>query len=160
MSNDSAVVFVYGTLRPGQPNHSLIARDVETSVSAHGHGLRLYAAAHYGYPYAITGRPDDLVVGALLPFRPDHERAAVDRLDYLEGFDADHPDRGHYLRRRRTFITDQPSRLGPTGTPVNAWIYLAGPATPLNRLPPIPTGDWLHPGRPAERTCSCVACSV
>lgn len=160
MSDDYAVVFVYGTLRPGQPNHSLIARDVQAAVSAHGHGLRLYAAAHHGYPYATTGRPGDCVVGALLTFRPDREGAAIGRLDYLEGFDADGPDRGHYVRRRRTFVADQPSRVGPTGTPVDAWIYLAGPTTSPAGLSSISTGDWLHPAWTAERTCSCVACSV
>ena len=160
MTSDATVVFVYGTLRPGQPNHGLLARDIDSSISAHGHGLRLYAAAHHGYPYATTGHPDDLVAGDLITLRPDRAFAGVRRLDYLEGFDPDHPDRGHYLRRRRTFVNDQPSRFGPAGTTTDAWIYLAGPRTSLRFLQSIPTGDWLHPTPRAGRTCSCVASSV
>ena len=70
MTSTDAVVFVYGTLRPGQPNHVVAARGVAASVNAHGHGLRLYAAAHHGYPYATAGDPDDAVVG-----RPEMSKA-------------------------------------------------------------------------------------
>lgn len=159
------VVFVYGTLRPGQPNHSVAAPGVADRVGAHGQGLRLYAAAHYGFPYATTGHPDDIVVGALLTLHLDRSPAILRRLDYLEGYDPDHPDRGHYLRRRRTFVTDQPSQAGPAGTPLEAWVYLAGPTIALHSLHHITSGDWAHqtpsPSTSrAGRSCSCVACSV
>lgn len=160
------VVFVYGTLRPGLPNHSVAAYGVAFSVAAHGHGLRLYAASHCGYPYATTsGRLGDVVVGALLTLRPDRCPTTLARLDCLEGYDPDHPDRGHYLRRQRTFVTDQPSQAGPTGTPIEAWVYLAGPSIALRSLHHITSGDWAHQtSSPTEhragRKCSCVACSV
>ena len=160
MNNDDAVVFVYGTLRPGQPNYSLAAPGVAACVSAHGHGLRLYAASHRGYPYAAAGHPDDVVVGTLLVLRRGRHLATVQRLDHLEGFDPDHPHRGHYQRRRRTFVTDQASWAGPAGTATDAWIYLAGPKTPLRSLHAIPSGDWVHQTPQEGRTYSCVACSA
>ena len=160
MTSTDAVVFVYGTLRPGQPNHVVAARGVAASVNAHGHGLRLYAAAHRGYPYATTGDPDNVVVGTLLVLDPGRSAATLQRLDTLEGFDPDHPDRGHYLRRRWPFTTDQPSGVGPTGTTTEAWVYVAGPRTGLRSLHTIPSGDWLHPTFRPERTCTCVASLV
>lgn len=160
MNADDTAVFVYGTLRPGQPNYRVVSSGVATQVSAHGHGLRLYAASHRGYPYASLGAAHEAVVGSLLLLRPARVHEVLRRLDHLEGFDPDHPDQGHYLRRRHTVVTDEASRMGPPGSRIDAWVYLAGPRTPLACLHPIPSGDWMHPTTATERTDACVAYSV
>lgn len=130
--------FVYGTLRPGEANHTRTLR----GRTAHEEPAKITGALLYagpGYPYAIAGPADAVVHGALIRPRDadyDEVRAVLDRLeDYAPGA----PDN---LYER--VVTDADCADGRT---VRAWVYLA--AEPLAaRLratgTPIEGGDWLN----------------
>ena len=161
MTVGATAVFVYGTLRPGGPNHDLVARAVTHLVPAHAPGLRLLAAAHGGFPFVTPTSPADATCGTLLLLAPDAAAAALARLDQLEGYDPRRPDHGHYLRRRRPVVTDTDSIFGPPGTRLPAWTYLAGPAVPVGHLEPVPGNDWdLYRPTGPGRTRPCVASSA
>ncbi|MFD7283693.1 gamma-glutamylcyclotransferase family protein [Streptomyces sp. NPDC059862] len=111
--------FVYGTLRPGEPNHDLFLRG-RTSAEEPG---RLSGAVLYdgpGYPYAVE-EPGGTVSGELvtaLPHAYDELLAALDRLEeYLPG-----DPRSLYERVEREVVRDT------DGAAVRAWVYIAAPA--------------------------------
>lgn len=116
-------VFVYGTLRRGQPNHFLLADAYLLSDCAAAPGFRLY---HLGaYPAAQpTGRETDTVRGEIYQVR---DRDTLTRIDALEGF----PD---LYDRTETRVQDE------SGTVHVARIYF------MRELPPharaIAGGDW------------------
>lgn len=136
-------VFAYGTLRPGQINYPLVGSAVAGHVAARLDGHALRAAATARYPYATEDESNSLT-GDLLQLKPGTEAAVLARLDILEGYDpgAFLLAMSHYVRVRRTVITAAESPTGPTGTPIEAWVYLAGPATPVSELPVVADGDW------------------
>ncbi|MDI5961467.1 gamma-glutamylcyclotransferase [Streptomyces sp. SL13] len=137
---DRPPVFVYGTLRPGNANHDRLLRGrTAWTAPAVLPGAALHAGP--GYPWAVDGTAADRVRGDLvqpLPAAYDRVLAALDRLEeYVPG------DPGSlYVRVRRDV-------LGPDGTAVGAWVYLAGPAA-RRRLAAhgrrIADGEW-HPDR-------------
>lgn len=139
----STPIFVYGTLRPGQINYPLIRSAVAGHVTARLDSHVLRAAPTARYPYAIEGGSDSLT-GDLLQLKPRTEAAVLARLDVLEGYDprAFLLEMSHYVRVRRTVTTAAQSPAGPVGTAVEAWVYLAGPATPVSELPTVAGGDW------------------
>jgi gamma-glutamylcyclotransferase (GGCT)/AIG2-like uncharacterized protein YtfP len=124
--------FVYGTLRPGQPNFGRISRlvaEVEPAMLPHhvlyGHGLP--------FPYATPGA--GRVVGDLLRIRPGWIEGALRILDLLEGYRGEGL-RNHYERRAASVVTADGRQA--------AWVYLAS-ASVLVRLTPdqaLPSGDW------------------
>jgi gamma-glutamylcyclotransferase (GGCT)/AIG2-like uncharacterized protein YtfP len=124
--------FVYGTLRPGQPNFSRVARLVVGVEPAVLPGHVLYGRG-LPFPYAAPGR--GRVVGDMLRITPRGMPRALLILDALEGYHGE-GRRNHYDRRRV-------SVAGSTGTRP-AWVYLAGGHV-LSRLTPdllLPGGDW------------------
>jgi gamma-glutamylcyclotransferase (GGCT)/AIG2-like uncharacterized protein YtfP len=131
-------VFVYGTLRQGQGNSSLMDPAV-----ANVHAATLRGAAIYGadapFPYAVeNSTPNAIVVGELVDLSADTEgRFARHRLDNLEGFDSMFPSDSHYERVQVEVDID--------GEPRTAWTYLArGLARErLTTMQPIPHGDWV-----------------
>jgi gamma-glutamylcyclotransferase (GGCT)/AIG2-like uncharacterized protein YtfP len=135
-------VFVYGTLRRGQPNHALITDAVRTAPAwldghaLHGHGL--------AFP-CVTLSPGRRVRGELVWPADGAEAKLLARLDQLEGFVADCDPANHYDRVVRTCRLED-------ATEVRAWVYLAGPeararlAAGPDRV--VATGDW----RDADRT--------
>ena len=157
----TTAVFVYGTLRPGGPNHDLVAWSATHLIPAHAPGLRLVAAPHGGFPFATPTSLAEATHGTLLLLAPHSVASALARLDQLEGFDPHRPDRGLYLRRDRQVVTDTDSILGPAGIHVQAWTYLAGPSIPVGHLDPVPGNDWhlYSPTRPG-RARRCVASSA
>lgn len=132
-------VFVYGTLRPGNPNHRLIAGSVTDAVDLTVEGLQLLVPGHGCFPYARL-HPGSRTHGTLLRIDPAQWPTAKERLDRLEGY-RESSDTGHYLRRQITLPT-------PDGV-LDAWVYLAG-RIDLTTLSPAPGDEWSTPA-PARR---------
>jgi len=116
------LVFVYGTLRPGQASHERLLAGTEAIPAVLAdHELRLG-----DWPW-VREAVGALVAGEVVAV----ERGALDRLDLLEDV------AGGLYRRERCQV-----RLGGTGEEVAAWTYLAGSvAATGERL--VPGGDWL-----------------
>ena len=115
------LVFVYGTLRPGQANHRrfLAGRRMTPAVLDH-HELRLGA-----WPW-VRRAAGSSVVGEVVAVEP----AELVDLDALEDVG------GGWYHRERLLV-----RV-PGGDPVEAWVYTAGTiAGPHDRL--VAGGDWL-----------------
>ncbi|WP_329339501.1 gamma-glutamylcyclotransferase [Streptomyces sp. NBC_00663] len=135
--------FVYGTLRPGEPNHDHFLRGRTRSEDpALLHGAALYDGP--GYPYAVE-EPGTLhsepgtVRGELVTARPEEYADLLVALDRLEEYAPGDP-RNLYERVEREVVRDA------DGTRVRAWVYVAAPAV-AHRLrlrgSRIETGDWL-----------------
>lgn len=128
--------FVYGTLRPGEPNHDRYLRGRIRSERP----ARLADAVLYdgpGYPYAVA-EPGGVVQGELVTALPGTYDELIAALDELEECVPGDP-RSLYERvaRRVTLHAD--------GTAELAWVYLAGPIVAARlrahgRL--IEGGDW------------------
>lgn len=131
-------VFVYGTLREGQGNSSLMEPAVTNLDPATLRGAAIYGA-DAPFPYALEdSNPNAQVVGELVELSADTEgRMARHRLDQLEGFDSMFPSESHYERVKVNVDVDGESRT--------AWTYLArGLARErLATMRPIPHGDWI-----------------
>ncbi|MFE4669986.1 gamma-glutamylcyclotransferase family protein [Streptomyces sp. NPDC056716] len=128
--------FVYGTLRPGEPNHDAYLRGrTRTERPARLADAVLYDGP--GYPYAVP-EPGGVVHGDLITALPDAYAELLHALDALEEYVPGDPH-SLYERTTREVIPE------PHGTPVRAWVYLAAPpiATALRtRGTRIKTGDW------------------
>jgi gamma-glutamylcyclotransferase (GGCT)/AIG2-like uncharacterized protein YtfP len=136
-------VFVYGTLRAGERNRSLVADAARIEPAwldghaLHGHGLP--------HPY-VTPASGGRVRGELVwPVEDDPAAGELlGRLDELEGFVGDGDPRNHYDRVVRACRLDD-------GTRVHAWVYLAGPdaqrrlAAGSDRT--VASGDWSEADR-------------
>ncbi|MFD4631980.1 gamma-glutamylcyclotransferase family protein [Streptomyces sp. NPDC058284] len=110
--------FVYGTLRPGGPNHAAYLRGRTASEEpAHLPDAVLYDGP--GYPYAVEAPGEGPVRGELVTALP----AAYDRLlaalDILEEYVPGDP-RNLYERIARDVTRAD-------GTAVRAWVYVAAP---------------------------------
>ncbi|AZP17540.1 gamma-glutamylcyclotransferase family protein [Streptomyces aquilus] len=128
--------FVYGTLRPGEPNHDHFLRGrTRAEEPARLHGAALYDGP--GYPYAVE--EPGVVRGDLVTARPEEYAALLVALDRLEEYAPGDP-RNLYERVEREVVREA------DGTPVRAWVYVAAPAV-AHRLrlqgSRIETGDWL-----------------
>ncbi|MFE2043498.1 gamma-glutamylcyclotransferase family protein [Streptomyces sp. NPDC059477] len=128
--------FVYGTLRPGEPNHDAFLRGrTRTERPARLTDAVLYDGP--GYPYAVP-EPGGVVHGDLITALPDAYAELLHALDALEEYVPGDP-RSLYERIAREVIRE------PDETPVRAWVYLAAPsiATALRTGGTrIQTGDW------------------
>ncbi|MFE3264724.1 gamma-glutamylcyclotransferase family protein [Streptomyces sp. NPDC059215] len=127
--------FVYGTLRPGGPNHDLFLRGrAGAEEPASMRGIVLYDGP--GYPYAVE-EPTGLVHGELVTALPGTYGDVLDALDRLEEYVPGDP-RNLYERVAREVTRAD-------GTAARAWVYLAAPAVTARlrahgRL--VPGGDW------------------
>ncbi|CAL9438001.1 gamma-glutamylcyclotransferase family protein [Streptomyces sp. enrichment culture] len=129
--------FVYGTLRPGEPNHDLFLH----GRTAAEHPARLTGAVLYdgpGYPYAVQ-EPGGTVSGELITARPELYGRLLADLDRLEEYLPGDPARSLYLRVEREVTR------AADGAAVRAWVYLAAPPVAARlrargRL--IAGGDW------------------
>ena len=128
--------FVYGTLRPGEPNHDryLLGRIRSEQLG------RLADAVLYdgpGYPYAVA-EPGGVVHGELVTALPEAYDELLAMLDELEGCVPGDPCSLYERVLRRV-------TLDADGTAVLAWAYVAGP-TVVARLRVhgrlIEGGDW------------------
>ncbi|WP_346292166.1 gamma-glutamylcyclotransferase family protein [Sphaerothrix gracilis] len=106
-------VFVYGTLKPGEPYHqSYCGGEVVEAIAAMTPG-QLYHLP-MGYPAVTTGT--GWVTGVLLSFA---QPQVLQRLDQLEGFASDRPSEANeYQRVWRPVFTLEQVPLG------EAWMYV------------------------------------
>lgn len=120
MTGTGDLVFVYGTLRPGQPDHQrlLAGRDMAAAF-LDGHALRLGAGP---WVQAVPGSVAGEVVAV--------------NADVLAQLDARHEVAGGRYRRKRRVI-----RLA-TGTETQAWVFLAGSVAATGERH-VPGDDWL-----------------
>ncbi|WP_128428285.1 gamma-glutamylcyclotransferase family protein [Streptomyces cyaneus] len=130
--------FVYGTLRPGEPNHDHFLRGrTHTEEPARLVGAALYDGP--GYPYAVEERDGSGTVhGDLVTPRPEEYPTLLAALDRLEEYAPDDP-RNLYERIARQVIRDSDA------TAVQAWVYVAAPPVAARlrthgKL--IESGDW------------------
>ncbi len=112
--------FVYGTLRPGEPNHAVHLRGrTAAEVPALLPDAVLYDGP--GYPYAVEHPGEGPVRGELITALP----AAYDRLlaslDLLEEYAPGDP-RNLYER-----VVRDVDLLDRDGAAVRAWVYVAAP---------------------------------
>lgn len=115
-------LFVYGTLRSGQPNSPRLG-----GATLLGSGTVTGTLVNLGdYPGLVPG--DSVVVGELyrLP------TAALDRIDALEGYDPDDPDSSLFVRQEKSVVME-------SGQSLVAWTYL----WPHRGGESIASGDWL-----------------
>lgn len=112
-------VFVYGTLRPGEANHTpALGGRVALCEPAVLPGALLFHGP--GYPYAVDGSAADLAHGELIHPFPGVYDAVLADLDRLEEYVPGDPG-SLYERVLRDTVR-------PDGVRRPAWVYLAGPA--------------------------------
>ncbi|MFI6204957.1 gamma-glutamylcyclotransferase family protein [Streptomyces sp. NPDC051041] len=142
MSPPELPFFVYGTLRPGEPNHALFLRGrTRAEEPARLRDAVLYAGP--GYPYAVA-EPGGVVHGELVTARPEEYRALLAELDRLEGYTPGGA-RNLYERVERRVVCD--------GGEARAWVYLAAPAVAArlrNGGTRVAGGDWTASRRGAR----------
>ncbi|MGW0187758.1 gamma-glutamylcyclotransferase family protein [Streptomyces sp. NPDC003362] len=131
--------FVYGTLRPGEPNHDLFLRG-RTRAEEPG---RLTGAVLYdgpGYPYAVEEPGGPEVRGELVTARPETYDELLGALDRLEECETPGDPRNLYERVARDVVRTA------DGSAVRAWVYLAAPPVAARLRAGgrrIGSGDWL-----------------
>ncbi|MFE9054465.1 gamma-glutamylcyclotransferase family protein [Streptomyces mutabilis] len=128
--------FVYGTLRPGAPNHArFLEGRTRSEEPARLTGATLYPGP--GYPYAVEC-PGGVVTGDLVTARPEAYAGLLATLDRLEEYTPGDP-RNLYDRVARNVVR------AADGAPVRAWVYVAAPAVAARlraRATPIAGGEW------------------
>jgi gamma-glutamylcyclotransferase (GGCT)/AIG2-like uncharacterized protein YtfP len=136
------LLFVYGTLRPGQPNYErLLAGAVAWHRPAVLPDHQLLVA---GLPFVADATDDSQVVGDLLSLVPERYQSLLRTVDRFEGYRPTDPRGSLYVREQRQVAYD-----GDDGRTVTApaWVYLAGPLvlSGLGAANRVPSGDWLQP---------------
>jgi gamma-glutamylcyclotransferase (GGCT)/AIG2-like uncharacterized protein YtfP len=126
-------VFVYGTLRPGQPNWGWsLAGATERVLTGRLPGVVLLDCGRY--PAAVE-RPDAAgAAGEVVWIRSDLWSAVVGALDRLEGYDPAAPD-PLFVRVVRAVETAE----GQT----ECLVYLAGPTLAGSARAVVMDGDWV-----------------
>lgn len=126
-------MFVYGTLRSGQPNwERLLAGRSERVVAGRLAGVVLLDCGHY--PAAVERPGAAGAVGEVLWFDSRDWPEVLAALDHLEGYDPADPDR-LFDRVVRPVETVQ--------GPEDCWVYLAGPVLVEEAGGPVVAdGDW------------------
>ncbi|MFI9340249.1 gamma-glutamylcyclotransferase family protein [Streptomyces sp. NPDC052773] len=129
--------FVYGTLRPGEPNHDLFLRGrTRAEEPARLAGAVLYDGP--GYPYAVE-EPGGAVSGELVTAHDEAYDELLAVLDRLEECTAPGDPRNLYERVVREVVRTA------DGTAVRAWVYLAAPPVAARLRASgklIEGGDW------------------
>jgi gamma-glutamylcyclotransferase (GGCT)/AIG2-like uncharacterized protein YtfP len=127
-------VFVYGTLRPGQPNwERLLAGPSVRVVAGRLAGVVLLDCEHY--PAAVERPGAGGAAGEVVWIRPGAWSAVLAALDQLEGYDPTDPDR----------LFDRVVRPVDTADgPVDCWVYLAGRMLAASARPVVAGGDWVR----------------
>jgi len=132
-------VFVYGTLRPGQPNYGLLHGFTVTEVPARVVHLDLFALPFY--PMALAG--SGIVLGDLLFLAPFVYHDLIMRLDELEGWFPELPD-CQFRRVQCRAITQAQAEH-------DAWTYLGNRAYLGAEPALIDHGDWVrYRAQPAD----------
>lgn len=132
--------FVYGTLRPGEPNYArLLAGQTASEAPATLPGAALFTAGPY--PFLVTAPdlllPGDAVRGEVVALRPPVYRLVLADLDRLEGY-VEGGAQNLYERVVAEVLT--------AGGPRRAWLYVAGAGAlaeiRAGALRRIPGGVW------------------
>jgi gamma-glutamylcyclotransferase (GGCT)/AIG2-like uncharacterized protein YtfP len=124
-------ILVYGTLLRGEPNHARFCADALTIEPASTRGRLYHLAA--GFP-AMVEDAEGTVYGEAMTF-PDLQ-AALARIDLLEGYRPERPERSLYLRRVQ-LVT-----LLRTGEAIPAYCYVWRGPLPEGAVR-VPSGRWL-----------------
>nr|WP_307624100.1 gamma-glutamylcyclotransferase family protein [Streptomyces sp. V3I7] len=133
--------FVYGTLRPGEPNHDRFLRGrIRSEEPALLGDAVLYEGP--GYPYAVEERGAGPVHGELVTALPEAYVQLLYELDELEEYV---PGDAHslYERVEREAVRED-------GGTVRAWVYVAAPRVAARLRAhgrPVTGGDWRGRGR-------------
>lgn len=122
-------LFVYGTLRRGQENYTLLRGYTVSETPSYVDGLSLYALN--AYPIAVPG--PDSIIGELMTLNPKVYARLLNKLDEIEY----NTGRAQGLLFRTTCTV-----LTATG-PRTAWIYRARSAD-LSEQSRIKHGDWVR----------------
>ncbi|MEI7643119.1 MAG: gamma-glutamylcyclotransferase family protein [Chloroflexales bacterium] len=132
--------FVYGTLKPGEPNYTrFLAGRTVAEESASFVGAALYSAG--AFPYLVTepdlAAPAERVSGTIISVADEDYAATLAQLDGLEGY----TQGGTNNTYERLLVTvDAAEGARPV------WIYVAGTAIQAEiragHLPKIPGGHW------------------
>ena len=126
-------MFVYGTLRPGQPNwERFLAAAAERVVAGRLAGVDLLDCGHY--PAAVERPGAGEAVGEVVWIEPDAWFTTLAALDHLEGYDPADNDR-FYERVIRSVTTAHGA--------VDCWVYLAGRMLAGSAQPVVTGGDWV-----------------
>jgi len=135
MSSDATTqplpIFVYGTLMIGQPNDYMWQETVRSFEAAFIIDHCLY---DLGYFPMMIENPGRKVVGQLVRLEKHRFSQIIQNLDFLEGFDPDHPQGSDFRRV-------QLQASSPTGDKIVAWTYV-GNETRVQTLPVVQCGDW------------------
>jgi len=125
-------VFVYGTLRPGQPNwERLLSGRAERVEPGTLPTIDLLDCGHY--PAAVNRPGAGGATGEVVWIKPEAWPSVLAALDHLEGHDPTDPD-SLYDRVIRP--------VDVAGQPVECWVYVAGPMLSASLRPVVPGGDW------------------
>jgi gamma-glutamylcyclotransferase (GGCT)/AIG2-like uncharacterized protein YtfP len=137
--------FVYGTLRNGQANYSLLLKGLTVcELPARIEGMALYSLRTF--PIVVEAEPEQTVCGEMMVIHPQHYDRVVAALDHLEGYDP-HTDAVSSLYRR---VRRQVKLEGGGGA--WAWLYLGNRSLLSEYVhAPIPGGDWLSYQRDRAR---------
>lgn len=132
-ASEQRPVFVYGTLRPGQPNwERLLARRAQRVVTGRLPGVVLLDCGHY--PAGVERPGAVAAIGEVVWIRPTVWSEVLAALDHLEGYDPADADR-LYDRVVRSVQTME--------GPVDCWVYLAGRMLNASARPVVTGGDWV-----------------
>lgn len=134
-TSEQRPVFVYGTLRPGQPNwERLLAGRAQRVVTGRLPGVVLLDCGHY--PAAVERPGARGAIGEVVWIPATAWPAVLAALDHLEGYD---PAEAHRLFDR--VVRPVQTADGP----VDCWVYLAGPMLRASTRPVVTGGDWVAP---------------
>lgn len=142
-------VFVYGTLRIGQPNYHrlLLASPDHRTAPGHVDGWEL-RGADAGFPWAVPAA-GGRIVGDLITVAADAYHTVLARLDQLEGCNPHHPGGGNLYDRIAVDVTTA-AGVAP------AWMYAAGALLRHRAATRVPDGDWVA-HRDARKEDRCLA---
>ncbi len=125
-------LFVYGTLRRGQPNYTVLRGFTVREEAAQIDSMSLFSLGTY--PIMVPG--DDTVLGELLTLNPRLYGQLLSTLDELEGVD----HAGEDSRFRRVLRAVQTA----AGQTVSAWLYLGQSVLANGNYQRIVHGDWVR----------------
>jgi len=131
-ADDSLPLFVYGTLRKGGENHSLLRGRTVYEMCATLAGATLMALPRY--PMLIDGAA--VVQGELMILHPRFYSDVLAKLDYFEGYRPG-DDTSLYFRVERTVTSEG-------GSLRRAWVYMGNPRWLDPSASVIPHGDWIR----------------
>ncbi len=127
---EQSPLFVYGTLRHGQENYSLLRGNTVAEIPAVIERMALYSLR--AYPMVVEG--ESVVHGELMTLHPRIYSRLMADLDQLEGYRPGSDSR--FERVKRCVRTEG-------GAEVAAWVYVGNPhMLEVEAHVLIPHGDW------------------